>query len=73
MDLDEMKVALDHTDDLTHERIFDIFISELRARGVSFTMPSDPLQDPEFIQLLTKEFDPGLPTIMPPIYGLVAA
>jgi hypothetical protein len=73
MNLDEMTVALDHTDDLTHERIFDIFISELRARGVSFTMPSDPLQDPEFIQLLTKEFDPGLPTIMPPIYGLVAA
>jgi hypothetical protein len=72
MDLNEMKVTLDHTDDLAHEQVFDIFISELKARGVAFTMPSDPLHDPQFAQLLTKVFDPGLPTIMPPEYGLAA-
>jgi hypothetical protein len=72
MDLAEMKTALDHTDDLTHDRIIDIFLSELRARGVSVKTPSDPLHDSEFIQLLTNTFDPGLPTIMPPIYGLAA-
>ena len=72
MDLDEMTVALDHSDDLTHERIFDVYLSELRARGVPFKMPTDPLHDPEFIQLLTNVFDPGLPAIMPGEYGLAA-
>ena len=72
MDLDEMSLVLDHSDDLSHERVFDIFLSELRARGVPFKMPTDPLHDGEFIQLLTAHFDPGLPTIMPPEYGLAA-
>jgi len=68
MDLDEMSVALDHRNDLTHERVFDIFFSELRKRGVAFTMPTDPLHDPEFILFLIRMFEPGSPTIMPPIY-----
>ena len=72
MDLDEMSLVLDHSDDLSQERVFDIFLSELRARGVPFKMPTDPLHDGEFIQLLTAHFDPGLPTIMPPEYGLAA-
>jgi hypothetical protein len=72
MDLDEMNVVLEHTDDLTHDRIFDVFISELRARGVPFKMPTDPLHDPEFVQVLTNALDPGLPAIMPPEYGLAA-
>ncbi|GLV25817.1 hypothetical protein [Sphingobium sp. Cam5-1] len=72
MDLDDMSVTLDHSDDLTHEKVFDILISEMRARGVAFKMPNDPLKDPEFVQLLTKVFDPGLPTIMPPEYGMAA-
>ena len=72
MDLDEMTVVLEHTDDLTHDRIFDVFLSELKARGIPFKMPTDPLHDPEFVQFLTNAFDPGLPAIMPPEYGLAA-
>jgi hypothetical protein len=72
MDLDEMTVALDHSDDLSHEQVFDIFLSELRTRGIAFKTPSDPLHDPEFIQLLTSVFEPGSPTIMPAIYDLAA-
>ena len=66
-------VALDHSDDLSHEQVFDIFLSELRARGIAFKTPSDPLHDPEFIQFLTSVFEPGPPTIMPAIYDLAAA
>ena len=73
MDMDEMKLTLDHADDLTHERVFDILISDMKARGESFKMPTDPMNDPEFVQLLTRLYDPGLPTIMPPEYGFAAA
>jgi hypothetical protein len=69
MDMAEMKVTLDHTDDLTHERVFDIFFSDMKQRGQSFTVPTDPLNDPELVQLLTRLYDPGLPSIMPPEYG----
>lgn len=61
-----MKRALDHTDDLSHEMIFDIIISDLRKRGEAFRMPTDPLTDPSFIGLLTRIYDPGQPTIFPP-------
>lgn len=66
MDLSELTRALDHTDDLTHEMVFDILIADLRARGETFVMPSDPLTDKAFIGLLTRVYDPGMPTIFPP-------
>lgn len=66
MDMDEMKRALDHTDDLTHEMVFDILISDLRKRGETFQVPNDPLTDKTFIGLLTRTYDPGTPTIFPP-------
>ncbi len=43
MDDEELRVAQDHTDDLTHQRVFEIFDADLRARGESFELPSDPL------------------------------
>ena len=45
MNDDELRVEQDHTDDLTHERAFEIFIADLRARGESFELPSDPFTD----------------------------
>lgn len=65
MDLDELKVTLDHKDDLTHERVFDVFIADLRQRGITFEVPSDPMYDPAFIGLLTRTYDHGFPTHMP--------
>lgn len=65
MDMAELKLALDHTDDLTHERVFDLIIADLRARGESFTLPSDPMTDQNFIGVLTRVYDPGLPAILP--------
>lgn len=72
MDMQDMRVALDHTDDLTLERILDVFASEMKARGMPMKMSSDPLNDPEFVNALTRAFDPGLPTVVPAEYGIAA-
>jgi hypothetical protein len=66
MDDEELRVAQDHTDDLTHQRVFEIFSADLRARGEGFEMPSDPLTDKAFIRLLNRVYDLGAPSIMPP-------
>jgi len=66
MDMAELKRALDHTDDLDHQKIFDIIVSDLRKRGEAFQVPNDPLTDTAFIGLLTRVYDPGQPTIVPP-------
>ena len=65
-DDEELRVAQDHTDDLTHERVFDIFAADLRARGETFELPSDPLTDKAFVRLLNRVYDLGTPGIMPP-------
>ena len=40
------------------------FIRDLRAKGVSFEIPSDPMRDPAFIALLATTYDVG-PTSYP--------
>ena len=65
-DFAELKRALDHTDDLTHDQVFDIIIADLKARGEQFEVPTDPLTDKAFIGLLTRVYDPGQPSIFPP-------
>lgn len=64
-DLADLTRSMDHTDDLSHDRIFDTFIADLRARGVTFEPPSDPLRDREFVKLLTRTYDLGTPAIYP--------
>lgn len=66
MDLDELKRMRDHTDDLTHSRIFEILERDLRARGVGFALPSDPLTDPGFIQITNEAYGIDRPRILPP-------
>lgn len=66
MDMDELKLTLDQTDDLDHDKIFDIFVSDLRRRGVPFQVPNDPLTETGFIDLLTRTYDPGKPAFFPP-------
>jgi hypothetical protein len=74
MDYQELKTSLDHSDDLTHDQVFDTLIKDLRSRGVQFQTPSDPMRDPEFISLLTRSYDPGKPTIFPePVEETLAA
>ncbi|MFO7551995.1 MAG: hypothetical protein R6W80_11350 [Haliea sp.] len=66
MDLEELKRTVDHTDDITHDQVFDIFIADLKQRGVRFDMPSDPLADKAFIGLLSSIYDVGAPLYFPP-------
>ncbi|MFG2960991.1 hypothetical protein ACGF5O_45635 [Streptomyces sp. NPDC048291] len=52
-DLADVTRYLDHTDDLTFDQVFEILIADLKARGVRFTTPSDPMNDRDFVALLT--------------------
>jgi len=58
-DLDDLKKHVDHLDDLTPDRAFDVFVADLRAKGVDFEMPSDPMHDVGFIMLLATTYDVG--------------
>jgi len=58
-DMDDLRRHVEHTDDLTPDRVFGIFARDLRARGVDFEMPSDPMHDPAFIGLLAAQYDVG--------------
>lgn len=69
LDDHELGVSKDHSDDLTHERAFEILIADLRARGETFSLPSDPLTDKPFIRMLNRVYDPGTPSILPPEPG----
>lgn len=75
MDFEELKTTLDHSDDIHHEQVFDMFVADLRRRGEKFNMPSDPMTDQIFIQFLMKVYDPGVPAIFPaePIEEIAAA
>lgn len=66
MDYEELKKTLDHSDDITPDRVFDMIIADLRARGETFEVPTDPISDPKFIGLLTRVYDPGRPSFYPP-------
>jgi hypothetical protein len=65
MDYDELKVTMDHTDDITADLALQMLVADLRARGTSFEEPSDPMNDSNFIGLLAKTYDHGLPDIVP--------
>ncbi|HLG87014.1 MAG TPA: hypothetical protein VKZ79_07440 [Alphaproteobacteria bacterium] len=64
-DLKELSLVMDQTDDLTLQRIFDIFERDLKARGMRFVLPADPLHDRDFIKTLTGAYDIGTPTTYP--------
>ncbi len=54
--LDEVKLVMDHTDDLTHEQVVDTLIADLRAKGVPVEAPADPLHDEAFIHTLLSTY-----------------
>jgi hypothetical protein len=58
-DLADLRRHVEHLDDLTPDRVFETFVADLRARGVHFEVPSDPLRDPRFIALLAGTYDVG--------------
>ncbi|WP_217231543.1 hypothetical protein [Streptomyces anulatus] len=55
-DLADMTRYLDHTDDLTSDKVFEILVADLKTRGIRFSEPSDPMADREFVALLTDTY-----------------
>ena len=55
-DMDEVRKVMDHTDDLSHDRVIDTLLADLRSKGVHVAEPSDPLHDVEFIQALMNTY-----------------
>ena len=65
MDFDELKVTLDHTDDIDRERAIGMLIEDMRRRGVVFEIPTDPMNDRDFVALVSQVYDIGGPTNIP--------
>ena len=55
-DMDEVEKNMDHSDDLTHDVVFERLLADLRARGVDVAEPSDPMHDPTFIRALIATY-----------------
>lgn len=66
MDYAELKVTMDHTDDITTDQALHMLVADLRERGIALEEPSDPMNDRKFIGLLAKVYDHGLPDVIPP-------
>lgn len=65
MDFDELKVTLDHTDDIDRERAIGMLIDDMRRRGVAVETPSDPMNDRAFVALVSQVYDIGGPANIP--------
>ena len=55
-DLREAKLVMDHTDDLTHDRVVATLLADMRAKGVTVSEPSDPFHDDDFIHALLSTY-----------------
>ena len=66
MDFTELKVAFDHTDDITRDQALNMLVDDMRRQGVSFETPTDPMNDRAFIGLVSRVYDIGGPTNIPP-------
>jgi len=66
MDFTELKIAFDHTDDITRDQALNMLVDDMRRQGVSFETPTDPMNDRAFIGLVSQVYDIGGPTNIPP-------
>lgn len=53
---DEARTFDRRSDDLSLERVFEIFGADLRERGIEHELPSDPLEDPGWSRLLLDTY-----------------
>jgi hypothetical protein len=58
-DEEAARVFDEHLDDLDTETMVDVFLSDLAEQGVHCQRPSDPLQDPEWIEALNRTYGTG--------------
>lgn len=65
-DYAELKITNDHSDDISHETAVGMLIDDMRRRGVSFETPTDPMNDRQFVAVVSQAYDIGGPTNIPP-------
>jgi hypothetical protein len=65
MDMDELRVTFDHSDDIGHEQALEMLMADMRKRGVRFETPTDPMNDRKFVGLVSQVYDIGGPTNIP--------
>ena len=65
-DFAELKKNMDGSDDLSFDQVFDMFLKDMRSRGIDVKTPMDPLRDGEFIRTLVAAYDFGTPLAYPP-------
>nr|WP_138844309.1 hypothetical protein [Rhodococcus pyridinivorans] len=53
-DADDVRRYHDHTDDLTPDKVFEMLIDDMRAKGHAIDEPSDPMNDMGFVARLTE-------------------
>jgi hypothetical protein len=51
----------EHTDDLDHAKVVEIFVEDLQRRGLSVAVPDDPFLDRDWAALLSKTYGFGSP------------
>jgi hypothetical protein len=54
--MDEVKKNMDHSDDLTHDVVFERLLADMRSKGAAVADPSDPLHDSGFIRALIATY-----------------
>jgi hypothetical protein len=55
-DMAELKKVMDHTDDLTHQRVVDVLLADMRGQGITVAEPNDPFHDVDWIQTLVNTY-----------------
>ncbi|MCC2603146.1 hypothetical protein [Sphingopyxis yananensis] len=64
-DLGDFKRTYDHSDDISADQAINMLIGDMQTRGVQFEVPTDPLNDNNFVGLLARVYDIGGPQNIP--------
>ena len=64
-DMADLKQTYDHSDDITHDLALGMLIDDMKARGIAFEVPTDPMNDRGFVGLVARAYDIGGPTSIP--------
>ena len=55
-DREELEKNMDHSDDLTHDQVFERLLADMRVKGVQVDEPSDPMHDSTFVRALIETY-----------------
>ncbi len=65
-DMADFKRTYEHTDDINAEQAINMLLDDMRKRGVKSETPTDPMNDRNFVAVLSQAYDIGGPANIPP-------